>query len=371
MKRILFLIGAIALLSSVNSVNAQLLWADEFNGTSVNTGVWTFETGAGGWGNNELQYYRSQNATVSGGILTITAKRENYGGAAYTSARIKTQSKYTKQYGFMQARLKCPMGQGLWPAFWMLGQNIGSVGWPSCGEIDIMEHVNTENRVLGTIHWSGPSGYASYGGNKTTTPASWHDYQINWNQYSIKWYVDGVQYHVANIEGSINSTEEFHRPFFFLLNFAVGGNWPGSPNSSTPFPSYYQIDYVRVYQQASAKSANGAEAEPVFNADGTFREFVLVADDEVEAPMAPAANETEIYPNPLSAGSSINVNLANYNADVPVYVTIIDMKGAILYKNVEQSGQFTVETNNLFSTGMYSIKLENGSNITVKKLLIQ
>jgi beta-glucanase (GH16 family) len=241
--------------------NAQLIWADEFNGSSVNTGSWTFETGAGGWGNNELQYYRSQNATVSGGLLNITARRESFGGAAYTSARLKTQNKVTRTYGYMQARLKIPMGQGLWPAFWMLGNNISSVGWPACGEIDIMEHVNATNTVYGTIHWNGPSGYANYGGNTNTSPANFHDYQINWNANGIRWYVDGAQYHAANTLNNINSTEEFHRPFFFILNLAVGGNWPGGPNGSTPFPAVFQIDYVRIYQQNS--SIREATEDPI------------------------------------------------------------------------------------------------------------
>lgn len=341
MKKI-FLMGALLLCLGVNN-QAQLLWSDEFNGTSVNTGIWTFETGAGGWGNNELQYYRSQNASVSGGILTITAKKENYGGAAYTSARLKTQGKYSKQYGFIQARLKCPMGQGLWPAFWMLGANIGSVGWPACGEIDIMEHVNSENRVYGTIHWNGPSGYAYYSGNKTTTPASWHDYQVNWNNYGLKWYVDGVQYHAANTENNINSTEEFHRPFFFLLNFAVGGNWPGSPNASTVFPAYYQIDYVRVYQQSAAKSAQ-------------------ISDTEVA--------DAGMYPNPLTSGM-LTLKVANYNPESPVMVSFIDMSGKVVLRKSASASSLQIDAKGLLRSGMYNVVVENGTSRTTQKLVIK
>lgn len=224
-----------------------LVWSDEFNGTSVNTTNWNFETGAGGWGNNEQQYYRSQNATVSNGNLVITAKRESFGGANYTSARMTTQNKRTFTYGKMEARIKLPLGQGLWPAFWMLGSNISSVGWPRCGEIDIMEHINTSNTVYGTIHWDA-NGYASYGGNTSTTPSNYHNYAIEWNSSSIKWFVDGVKYHEANILNNINSTEEFHRPFFFILNLAVGGNWPGQTIDNSKLPASMYVDYVRVYR---------------------------------------------------------------------------------------------------------------------------
>lgn len=232
---------------AVAAATWQLIWSDEFNGTSVNTGNWNFETGAGGWGNNEQQYYRAQNASVSNGNLVITARREAFGGANYTSARMTTQNKQTFTYGKMEARIKLPLGQGLWPAFWMLGSNISSVGWPRCGEIDIMEHINTETKVYGTIHWDA-NGYASYGGNTTTTPANYHIYTIEWNSSAIKWFVDGVKYHEANILNSINSTDEFHRPFFFILNLAVGGNWPGQTIDNSKLPASMYVDYVRAYR---------------------------------------------------------------------------------------------------------------------------
>ncbi len=247
------MIGAAVPAASVSAQPAQqtwnLVWADEFNGSSVDTSNWTFETGGGGWGNNELQYYTNgNNATVSGGILTIEARQQSMGGYAYTSTRIKTQGKREFQYGRLEARLAVPMGQGIWPAFWMLGANFPSVGWPASGEIDIMEHINTQNTTYGTLHWDN-NGYATYGGNTTVNnPAAFHTYAVEWNSSSIKWFLDGAQFHEANILNNINGTDEFHRPFFFLLNLAVGGNWPGNPDGSTPFPAKYQIDYVRVYQ---------------------------------------------------------------------------------------------------------------------------
>jgi beta-glucanase (GH16 family) len=232
-----------------------LVWSDEFDGSSLNTSNWTYETGGGGWGNNERQYYTAgQNATVSGGVLTIQARRVTsgyscwYGTCEWTSTRIKTQGKREFKYGRLEARLALPLGAGVWPAFWMLGGNFASVGWPASGEIDIMEHVNTDSTIYGTLHWD-YNGYATYGGNtQVSGPTAYHVYAIEWTPSYIRWFIDGRQYHEANILNSINGTDEFHRPFFFLLNLAVGGNWPGMWNGTTPTTLNYLVDYVRVYQ---------------------------------------------------------------------------------------------------------------------------
>ncbi len=226
----------------------QLVWSDEFNGTTINTANWTFETGGGGWGNNEKEYYTASNAVVNNGKLIITAKKRTILGYNYTSARLKTQGKREFTYGKIEARIKLPMGQGLWPAFWMLGSNINSIGWPKCGEIDVMEHVNADNLIYGTMHWE-TNGYAYYGGNTTTTPALYHVYSVEWNAQGIKWFVDGVQFHIGNTTNNINGTEEFHKPFFILVNLAVGGNFPGQTVDDTKFPAKMYVDYVRVYQE--------------------------------------------------------------------------------------------------------------------------
>ena len=226
----------------------QMVWADEFDGTSVNTANWNFETGGGGWGNNEKQYYQAANATVSNGALVITAKKQRVKANNYTSARMTTKSKQEVQYGKIEARIKIPLVQGLWPAFWMLGANHSIVGWPKCGEIDIMEHINTEPTVHGTIHWDINNNYSSYGGNTNTTPADFHVYAVEWDSSTIRWYVDGIQFHEANILNNINSTEEFHRPFFMILNLAVGGNWPGQIIDDSKLPASMYVDYVRVYK---------------------------------------------------------------------------------------------------------------------------
>lgn len=236
----------------------NLVWSDEFNGTSLNTADWTAEigTGSSGWGNNELQYYtnRAQNLQVTGGNLVITAQREAYNGSSYTSARIKTQGKRSFTYGKIEARIKLPSGQGLWPAFWMLGANIDTVGWPKSGETDIMERVNNNAYVNGTVHWdaNGQADYGQVSGNLDFS--QYHVYSIEWDAKYIRWFVDGNQFNEFYIENSTGNTEEFHKPSFLLLNLAVGGNWPGSPNAATPFPAQMLVDYVRVYQDSAAPS---------------------------------------------------------------------------------------------------------------------
>lgn len=231
----------------------NLAWSDEFNGTSINTSNWKFETGGGGWGNNELEYYtnRSENARIENGNLVVEARKENYNGMNYTSARLKSQGLKNWTYGKVEARMKLPAGQGVWPAFWMLGENISQVSWPKCGEIDIMEHINNESAIHGTIHWdsTGNNTHADYGAASPNIDVTqYHVYSIEWNASSIKWFVDGKQYLEANIANNINGTDEFHKPFFILFNLAIGGNWPGNPDGSTPFPAKMYVDYVRVYQ---------------------------------------------------------------------------------------------------------------------------
>jgi len=246
-KCVVFLL-ALLFAGSAAAQNWQLVWSDEFNG-SVGPD-WTFETGngSGGWGNNELEYYRRENATIENNALVVTAKREDFGGFRYTSSRLKTQGLKTFKYGRIEARMKLPAFAGAWPAFWMLGANLPQVGWPDSGEIDVMEHVNAEDRVYGTIHWRDNNGnYAQYGGNLATTVGDWHVYAVEWDASAIRWYVDGTKYHEASILNSVNGTDEFHKDFFLLLNFAIGGNWPGFTIDESKLPAKMYVDYVRVY----------------------------------------------------------------------------------------------------------------------------
>ena len=235
----------------------RLLWSDEFDGPSINTANWNFELGNSGFGNNELQNYtsRPENARIENGRLVIEARKENLGGSAYTSARMTTAGHHSFGVNtWIEARIQVPQGQGIWPAFWTLGANIGTVGWPSCGEIDIME-IQGQNpfRNFGTMHWADSNGaHASFGGtfnSSVSLAAGFHTFAIARTTTSIKWYVDGVQYAEGNISGGINSTSEFQNQFFVLLNVAVGGNFVGSPNSTTVFPQRMLVDYVRVWGQ--------------------------------------------------------------------------------------------------------------------------
>jgi beta-glucanase (GH16 family) len=240
--------GLNVFLTPLFAQNYQLVWSDEFSGALSDD--WTYEvgTGNGGWGNNELQYYRAENVSVLNGELRITALQQNFGGMGYTSARIKTQCKKSWKYGKIEARIKMPSFMGSWPAFWMLGDYIGRVGWPSCGEIDIMEHVNTSAQVHGTMHWFANE-YATYGGSTNVNVTQYHIYSVEWNESGITWKVDGNTYHVANITDYINGTEEFHHSFFIILNMAIGGNWPGFNVDNSAFPATMLVDYVRVYQE--------------------------------------------------------------------------------------------------------------------------
>lgn len=233
--------------AAVQAAALQIVWQDEFDGSSLDLSKWSYENGDLGV-NNEQQYYQTANVAVTGGNLVITARKQSVGGKPYTSGRINTNGKFSKRYGRIEACIKLPGVQGLWPAFWMLGSNIGQpgVGWPRCGEIDIMEHVNTGSTVLGTIHWWNTS-YSYYGGNTTTTPTNYHIYAIEWDASGIRWFVDGVQFHSANILNNINGTEEFHNNFFILLNLAVGGNLPGQVINDSALPATMLVDYVRVY----------------------------------------------------------------------------------------------------------------------------
>ncbi|MFN0255096.1 glycoside hydrolase family 16 protein [Pedobacter ureilyticus] len=232
-----------------------LVWRDEFNGSEPDTKFWNFEEGNGteGWGNWELQYYRKENTRVYNGYLTITAKKESFGGKEYTSSRLTTEGKKDFLYGRIEMRAKLPKGQGIWPAFWALGANIRTTPWPFSGEIDIMEMVGggpgKDNTTHGTVHYE-DGGHKYIGGSTTLKSGDFYDkfhvFSIVWTANSIKWLLDNEEFYSFDTTGA--NKDEFRKPYFLLLNLAVGGNWPGSPNASTVFPQKYIVDYVRVFQ---------------------------------------------------------------------------------------------------------------------------
>jgi hypothetical protein len=233
----------------------SLKWSDEFDGEQLNSADWTYEIGGGcdqdlcGWGNNELQEYSDEesNSKVENGKLTITARKE---GGGYTSARIKTEDKVEFQFGRIDVRAKLPQGQGIWPAIWMLGANIDQVDWPASGEIDIMELVGHEPSIVhGTVHYD-DGGYNTSTGIKGLSSGTYSDqfhvFTLVWEKDQISWYVDNEWF--KTFKASEVNFYPFNSPFFFIMNVAVGGNWPGNPDQTTEFPQEMVIDYIRVFE---------------------------------------------------------------------------------------------------------------------------
>ena len=240
----------------------NLVWSDEFNeeaGTPPNPNVWTPEVGGDGWGNQQLEFNSDRlfNAAHNGaGSLAIVARQEDFGNNNYTSARLSTEGNVSVQYGRIEARIRQPVGAGIWPAFWMLGENFRQVGWPSCGEIDIMEYRGQEPAIThGTIHGPGYSGgqgiterVAISGGGLNQ---DFHVYAIEWEPNEIRWFVDDIQYHSVTPDDLPGSSPwVYDQPFFMILNIAVGGTFVGPLAASTTFPQTMLIDYVRVYEGA-------------------------------------------------------------------------------------------------------------------------
>jgi beta-glucanase (GH16 family) len=242
-----------------------LVWSDEFNGpdgSAPDSSRWTYDLGGKGWGNKELECYtnRLQNAQIQGGNLVITAQKEAFPcsdgvSSSYTSARLKTQGLFTQAYGRFEARIKIPAGQGMWPAFWMLGNDITSTGWPKSGEIDIMENIGKEpGTVHGSLHGPSTTGRTSDATAIFSLPAgqnladAFHLYAVEWEPGVVRFYLDANLYATfTQSRWPAGGAWVFDHPFFIILNVAVGGTWPGSPDGTTQFPQQMLVDYVRVY----------------------------------------------------------------------------------------------------------------------------
>jgi beta-glucanase (GH16 family) len=250
-----------------------LVWADEFtqpDGTAPDVTKWGHDTGGKGWGNHELEYYTSStnNARIQDGKLVIEARQEGFGGKNYTSARLQTKDKRSWTYGRIEARIQVPRGQGFWPAFWMLGTNINTVGWPACGEIDIMENLGREpGKIHGTVHGPGYSGAGGIGGPFTLPGGvafadDFHVFAVECETNRIRWFVDDQPYFTVT-PASLPSGAQwvFNQPKFLLLNLAVGGGWPGNPDSTTVFPQRMLVDYVRVYDRTSPPKATASSRQ--------------------------------------------------------------------------------------------------------------
>jgi beta-glucanase (GH16 family) len=235
----------------------QLVMQDEFNTPGApNADIWGYDIGTGtnGWGNNELQYYtsRPENVTVQNGYLLITARNESFEGSSYTSARLVTKGKFEQAYGRFEARIRLPWGQGIWPAFWMLGADIEKNPWPGAGEIDIMEYRGQNPTImLGTVHGPGYSGgksiSKSYVLKNDRFDTGFHVFGIEWGQEYVNFYVDDVLYNQIT-PADVPGEWVFNKPFYILINLAVGGTFVGPPNNETVFPQTMLVDYVRVYK---------------------------------------------------------------------------------------------------------------------------
>lgn len=235
----------------------NLVWNDEFSGATLDLNSWNYEIGNNnGWGNNELEYYTNspKNSFLSNGNLILEARKESISGLNYTSSRLTTQNKKSFTFGKIDMRAKLPKGKGVWPALWMLGNNINSIGWPAAGEIDIMEYLGHEiTKSYGTLHYgASTSTHGSKGNSYTLTSSTFYDkfhvFSMEWKQDQIKLFVDTDLFLQINKSDLGSAPYPFNAPFFFIFNLAVGGNWPGNPDATTTLPQRMIVDYIRVFQ---------------------------------------------------------------------------------------------------------------------------
>jgi beta-glucanase (GH16 family) len=338
-----------------------LVWSDEFDGSSVDNARWDFQTGTGtdynlpaGWGNNELQYYRRENAGIEDGMLAIDVRRENFGSNAYTSARMRTLNKFDFLYGRVEARIKIPTGQGIWCAFWMLPTNNEYGGWAASGEIDIMEAINDATEVHGTIHYGGAwpnnqSNGNSYSQNNVRFSDDFHIYALEWRERSLSWFVDGQLYSTLTSWFSANGEfpAPFDKDFHLLLNVAVGGNWPGAPDGSTVFPQKMLVDWVRVYQDSSVTGIREKTGS-------------LPATIQLE----------QNFPNPFNPDTMIRYSLSK-----PGFISlkVFDVRGKeveTLVNGYRGQGAYTSVFSRPDGSGIYFYSIESNQFVATKKMIL-
>jgi beta-glucanase (GH16 family) len=361
MQRLVHILAVLCILVLIHPAhlfgqNYKLVWSDEFDGTTINPFKWVMETGGGGWGNSELENYtnRPANAYVDSGMLVIKALKENYSGSNYTSARMKTQGRISWKYGKIEARMKLPYGKGIWPAFWMLGDNITTVSWPKCGEIDIMEMIGgadpADRTCYGTGHWDN-NGHASYGLHTQLGAGrfadDFHVFSIAWDSTKIIWYLDATPYCVLNTTPV--GLAAFQKNFFIILNLAVGGQWPGNPDLSTVFPQSMYVDYVRVYQDAGITDGVG---------------------DAAEVPATYALQQN--YPNPFNPSTVIQYSIPTAG---PVQLDIFNVLGSRVSTLVDSrmnAGTYAIEWDaRTVPSGVYFYRIQAGSFTATKRLIVQ
>jgi len=326
----------------VQAQEYELVWSDEFtDGMSTD---WSYDIGGHGWGNNELQYYTNSNTSVSDGTLKITVKKEAIGNRLYTSSRIKTQGAKAWKYGKIEARIKIPKVQGNFPAFWLLGDIFNGSNWPQCGEIDIMEQINTEDIIHANVHYDN-NGYKSNGKGISAAVADFHVYAVDWDEKAIRFLLDGNQYHQVNIENSINGTEEFHHEHFIILNYAMGGNWPGFVVNENELPSAIEIDYVRVYQKKSTTDI--------------FTESLIPNEISI----------SQAYPNPFNPATNLNIYLPQSESlSITVYNTlgqIVNLQSNLI---LNQGNNVVPINGSKWNSGMYFIVVQTKTQIFMRKI---
>ena len=347
-------------LSSLLAQDYQLVWSDEFDGDSLDLTKWSYQHGNGqevglsGWGNNELEYYREENAVVDSGYLNIIAKKENYNSYQYTSARIRTINKGDWKYGEFEIRAKLPYGQGMWSGYWMMPTDNVYGGWAASGEIDIMEYLGHQtNTVYGTLHYGGAwpnnvhtgSSYALSSGGFND---DFHIFTLIWEEGKIQWLVDGELYQTQTswYTSGASFPAPFDQRFHLILNLAVGGNWPGDPDGTTVFPQKFVIDYVRVYQKN-----------------------ITAVEKDNQKPITFSLNQN--YPNPFNPTTSIQYSIPKNEQVKLVVYNILGETVKVLVNKEQSAGSYKVnfDAGNL-SGGMYLYKLTAGSFSGTKKMIL-
>jgi len=351
------------LASSATAQNWQLVWSDEFDGAGVDQNKWEFQLGDGttygipGWGNNELQWYRQENAVTENGFLIITAKKESFAGYAYTSTRMRTRNKGDWKYGRVEMRAKLPFGKGIWPAFWMLPTDNFYGGWAASGEIDIMELVGHEpHKTYGTLHYGGQWPNNTSSGTFYTLPAgkfsdNFHLFALEWKPGEMRWYVDNAHYQTQTSWWSAGGPfpAPFDQRFHLLLNVAVGGNWPGAPDASTIFPQRLEVDYVRAYQDAGATGVD--ERNNAFLPG----EFFL----------------HQNFPNPFNPATVIRYDLPQPDSVVLEVFDMFGQKVQTLVNQQQRAGQYLISFDGRsLSSGVYVYKIKTTHFQQANKMLL-
>jgi beta-glucanase (GH16 family) len=341
--KILFLVVLVSLAHCSFAQQDSLIWSDEFDEPgSPNATKWGYDVGAGGWGNNEAENYtkRTDNAVVSDGTLKIILKKENYQYSLYTSARLLTKGKFSFTYGTIKVRAKLPAGGGTWPAIWMLGNNISSVGWPACGEIDVMEHVGNQlNKIFGTLHYPGHSGGSSEGGSvmNSTATTDFHVYSAYWSPTVINFYVDDALFY-----SHLNSVDlPFNHNFFIILNVAMGGNFGGAIDPAFT-STEMEVDYVRVYQPITTSVSNLPSINDQTDSDGIT-----------------------VSPNPSKGLFKVNLPAGK---TAKGYVANITGKEVFQFQTKNEETTLDLTS---FAKGLYFVTLQTDKKTITRKIIIK